>query len=127
MVGFQGLLRSIDVGYFYVLIIFVFLFAWIVRRKMTRPVFVFALNFPLSAYCYFYFSFGAGPENIGLVTVFMNLFAFAQAGWVGIILFLIGYFARSNFYCSLGVSVSAVSVGGHALFMLFLIFLGAGS
>ncbi|MFZ6049646.1 hypothetical protein ACFW0H_26415 [Pseudomonas sp. CR3202] len=125
--GIQDFLRGVDVWYLYVLIVFAFVFSWVVRRKIDFAAFVLVLNFPLSACCYFYFSFGVGPKEIGLVTVLMNLFAFAQIGWGGALVFLIGCFFKSNICFSLGVVLSVVSVGGHALFVLLLLLFGAGS
>lgn len=116
----QSAARAVDFYYIYTLALIVFFYIWLMKNKNPWSTFVVALSIPISIYCFLFFTYGDVPSRFDLFSVMMNLFAFAQIGWVGGALYAISFIKKAEPVRLVGILISVVSVAGHAIFVLLL-------
>ncbi|OAJ50919.1 hypothetical protein [Pseudomonas marginalis] len=119
--------RSLDAGVVYLSLILVMLLAIKIKLARVSYLVVGGCSVPLSFYCFFYWIYGAGGDMWAPVMLVIEALAFAQLGWLGGILFLLGVVLKKDYLKMCGLWVSISSIVAHGLFLGNIIFLWDGS
>lgn len=119
--------RSLDASVVYLSLILVMLLA--IKFKLARASYLVVglCSIPLSFYCFFYWIYGAGGDRWAPAILVIEALAFAQLGWLGGGLFLLGVMLRKNYLAMLGLWVSIGSIAAHGIFLGSVLFFWDGS
>jgi hypothetical protein len=111
----------------YLSLILVMLLA--IKFKLARAshLVVGVCSVPLSFYCFFYWIYGAGGDRWAPAMLVIEALAFAQLGWLGGAIALLGALVKKELISKVGFWVSLVSVVLHGSFLGAITFLWDGS
>ncbi|MGX9568168.1 hypothetical protein [Pseudomonas viciae] len=98
-----------------------------IKPSKVASLFIGGFSLPLSLFCYVVWVYASGPEDWSWVNFLFDLLAFAQIGWLGGALALVGVLIKVNVLKKAGLWVSIGSVVFHGLFLSLMCISGAGS
>jgi hypothetical protein len=119
--------HSMNAGFVYLGLVLAYVLA--VKFKLGRPAFLFVwgCSVPLSLYCFFFWVYKVGGDQWALFTLALDTLAFAQLGWLGGAIALLGALVKKELMSKVGLWVSWVSVVLHGGFLGAVTFLWDGS
>lgn len=119
--------RSLDAGVVYLSLILVMLLAMKLKLARASYLIVGLCSVPLSFYCFFYWIYATGGDRWTPVILVIDALAFAQLGWMGGVIFLLGVLLRKDYLEVLGLWVSIASIAAHGVFLGSIFFFWDGS
>lgn len=119
--------RSLDAGAVYLSLILIMLLAMKLKLARVSYLVVWLCSIPLSFYCFFYWIYATGGDRWAPAIIAIDALAFAQLGWLGGGIFLLGMLLRKNALKMLGLWVSIGSIAAHGIFLGSILFSWDGS